>query len=314
MHAAPLLPFDIPLTGRLAPQAAPGSRRRSPRTPAARSPSRASASASTRRCVRTQPARTPLPCGQLQASKEACLSGQAGVYTNRYAPTRQSARRPRQSATDPGRLGAGLRRRLRACRLCGGRQAVAELRARPAAAAPVARGRRGLCPGGRARARASSCLEACLSLSRGSCQVARVGASRRAPCPARSRRAARAAPVRARRQVRRPHLPQPGHHRHRVQLGLRVRRRRGLRPGGCSSSRLRPCTCPDMGVRLLTLRARRADTREQLWNRSLTIGRVVTAVDIPAVPSRPGGPCTDIAPYYGAAPPRRATPPRRGPS
>lgn len=42
-----------------------------------------------------------------------------------------------------------------------------------------------------------------------------------------------------------------------------------------------------------------ADTREQLWKTSLTIGRVVEAGDIPAVPSRPGGPCTDIAPYYG---------------
>ena len=50
------------------------------------------------------------------------------------------------------------------------------------------------------------------------------------------------------------------------------------------------------------LRAWRADTKEQLWNRTLTVGRVVTANDIPAVPSRPGGPCTDIAPYYGAQP------------
>lgn len=33
---------------------------------------------------------------------------------------------------------------------------------------------------------------------------------------------------------------------------------------------------------------------------SLTIGRVVNATDIPEVPSRPGGPCNDIAPYYGA--------------
>ena len=45
-----------------------------------------------------------------------------------------------------------------------------------------------------------------------------------------------------------------------------------------------------------------ADTREQLWKTSLTVGRVVTAIDIPAVPSRPGGPCTDISPYYGAQP------------
>ena len=51
------------------------------------------------------------------------------------------------------------------------------------------------------------------------------------------------------------------------------------------------------------LRARRADTREQVWTRPLTIGRVVRADDIPAVPSRPGGPCTDIAPYYGAQAP-----------
>ena len=41
------------------------------------------------------------------------------------------------------------------------------------------------------------------------------------------------------------------------------------------------------------------DTRQQLWKTSLTIGRVVESADIPAVPSRPGGPCTDIAPYYG---------------
>ncbi len=42
-----------------------------------------------------------------------------------------------------------------------------------------------------------------------------------------------------------------------------------------------------------------ADTREQLWKRSLTIGRVVESADIPTVSTRPGGPCTDIAPYYG---------------
>jgi len=42
-----------------------------------------------------------------------------------------------------------------------------------------------------------------------------------------------------------------------------------------------------------------ADTKEQLWKTSLTIGRVVQSDDIPAVTSRPGGPCTDIAPYYG---------------
>ena len=42
-----------------------------------------------------------------------------------------------------------------------------------------------------------------------------------------------------------------------------------------------------------------ADTREQLWKTSLTIGRVVEASDIPTVVSRPGGACTDITPYYG---------------
>ena len=42
-----------------------------------------------------------------------------------------------------------------------------------------------------------------------------------------------------------------------------------------------------------------ADTKQQLWKTSLTIGRVVESADIPTVPSRPGGPCTDIAPYYG---------------
>lgn len=42
-----------------------------------------------------------------------------------------------------------------------------------------------------------------------------------------------------------------------------------------------------------------AETGEQLWKTPLTIGRVVTASDIPAVSSRPGGPCTDINPYYG---------------
>ena len=36
-----------------------------------------------------------------------------------------------------------------------------------------------------------------------------------------------------------------------------------------------------------------------MWKTPLTIGRVVTASDIPAVSSRPGGPCTDINPYYG---------------
>lgn len=62
---------------------------------------------------------------------------------------------------------------------------------------------------------------------------------------------------------------------------------------GCAS---KSCACP-------------ADTREQLWTRSLTVGRVVTAADIPAVPSRPGGPCNDIAPYYGAQPtPQHWTP------
>lgn len=43
-----------------------------------------------------------------------------------------------------------------------------------------------------------------------------------------------------------------------------------------------------------------ADSGEQVWKKSLTIGRVVNSTDIPAVPSRPGGPCNDIAPYYGA--------------
>ena len=42
-----------------------------------------------------------------------------------------------------------------------------------------------------------------------------------------------------------------------------------------------------------------AETGEQLWKTPLTIGRVVTASDIPTVSSRPGGPCTDINPYYG---------------
>ncbi|EIE18213.1 hypothetical protein COCSUDRAFT_68343 [Coccomyxa subellipsoidea C-169] len=46
-----------------------------------------------------------------------------------------------------------------------------------------------------------------------------------------------------------------------------------------------------------------ADTGEQVWKKSLTIGRVVNSTDIPVVPSRPPysgfGPCNDIAPYYG---------------
>ncbi|BDA47795.1 hypothetical protein COCOBI_11-0520 [Coccomyxa sp. Obi] len=42
-----------------------------------------------------------------------------------------------------------------------------------------------------------------------------------------------------------------------------------------------------------------ADSGEQVWKINLTIGRVVNSTDIPAVPSRPGGPCNDIAPYYG---------------
>ncbi len=43
-----------------------------------------------------------------------------------------------------------------------------------------------------------------------------------------------------------------------------------------------------------------ADSGEQVWKKSLTIGRVVNATDIPTVSSRPGGPCNDIGPYYGA--------------
>ncbi len=42
-----------------------------------------------------------------------------------------------------------------------------------------------------------------------------------------------------------------------------------------------------------------ADTKQQLWKTSLEVGRVVESADIPTVPSRPGGPCRDIAPYYG---------------
>ncbi|KAK9907714.1 hypothetical protein WJX75_008634 [Coccomyxa subellipsoidea] len=42
-----------------------------------------------------------------------------------------------------------------------------------------------------------------------------------------------------------------------------------------------------------------ADTGEQVWKINLTIGRVVNSTDIPSVPSRPGGACNDIAPYYG---------------
>jgi hypothetical protein len=45
-----------------------------------------------------------------------------------------------------------------------------------------------------------------------------------------------------------------------------------------------------------------ADTGEQVWKINLTIGRVVNSTDIPSVPSRPGGACNDIAPYYGALP------------
>ncbi|KAK9845947.1 hypothetical protein WJX81_006724 [Elliptochloris bilobata] len=42
-----------------------------------------------------------------------------------------------------------------------------------------------------------------------------------------------------------------------------------------------------------------AETRDQVWKTSLTIGRVVNSNDIPAVATRLGGPCDDIKPYYG---------------
>ena len=54
------------------------------------------------------------------------------------------------------------------------------------------------------------------------------------------------------------------------------------------------CCCAD------TLHVVTADSGEQVWKVSLTVGRVVNSTDIPTVSSRPGGPCNDIAPYYGA--------------